>query len=324
MEEQKERFEVVCWCIAYNQKNYIRQTLDGFLMQKTNFPIVAVVHDDASTDGTAEIIKEYADKYPGLFIPLLEKENQWKKHDGSLVRISNEVVKKYGAKYLAFCEGDDYWTDPYKLQKQYDFLETHPDYSCCHTGFTCVDTLSKPIIREDYERKNSIGTNGERFWYTMLVENYILTCTIMVRSSIYITRPTWYHDYGIFLHAARQGYVGFIADKTSCYRQTPGSIMNDPIKLANLMIAHKRVTLNEIEIILNKEEGTLEKVNEFPNKNKAIGRMLIFCFQNSDKKLRNRVLRLCCQHPCIFINGLFQKIRGKAPKDFYMTSESIS
>ena len=99
-------------------------------MQKTNFRFEAIVHDDASTDGTAAIIKEYADKYPNIIKPILETENQYSKHDGSLARI---IQKHMRGKYIAMCEGDDYWTDPLKLQKQVDFLESHSEYVySCH------------------------------------------------------------------------------------------------------------------------------------------------------------------------------------------------
>lgn len=115
-------------CLAYNHEKYIRETLEGFVMQKTNFRFEAIVHDDASTDATAELIREYAEKYPDIIKPIYETENQYSKKDGSLFRISHEACK---GKYIAFCEGDDYWTDPYKLQKQVDFLESHPDYVMC-------------------------------------------------------------------------------------------------------------------------------------------------------------------------------------------------
>lgn len=116
-------------CITYNHKPYIRDCLDGFVMQQTNFPFVAIVHDDCSTDGTADIIREYAEKYPDIIKPIYESENQYSKHDGSLDRIMTDAIDKTRAKYIALCEGDDYWTDPHKLQRQVDFMEAHPEYS---------------------------------------------------------------------------------------------------------------------------------------------------------------------------------------------------
>ena len=118
-------------CLVYNHEPYLRQCLDGFVMQKTNFRFEAVVHDDASTDGSAAIIREYAAKYPDIIKPIYETENQHSKHDGSLGRIVNSALR---GKYVALCEGDDYWIDPMKLQKQVDFLEAHPDYLLCGTN----------------------------------------------------------------------------------------------------------------------------------------------------------------------------------------------
>lgn len=124
---------VAIHCLVYNHEPYLRDCLNGFVMQKTDFRFVAIVHDDKSTDNSAAIIREYAERYPDIIKPIFEKENQWSKHDGSLERIMNEAIAATGAKYVAMCEGDDYWTDPYKLQKQVDFLESHPDFSmCCH------------------------------------------------------------------------------------------------------------------------------------------------------------------------------------------------
>ena len=112
-------------CLVYNHEPFLRQCLDGFVMQKTNFKFEAIIHDDFSTDGSAAIIREYAEKYPHIIKPIFETENQYSKRDGSLGR------KMYDAscgKYIAICEGDDYWIDPLKLQKQVDFLETNQEY----------------------------------------------------------------------------------------------------------------------------------------------------------------------------------------------------
>lgn len=137
-------------CITYNHAPYIRQCLEGFVMQKTNFRFQAIVHDDASTDGTTDIVREYAEKYPDIIIPMYEKENRWSKHDGSLLTVMLPYLK---GKYIAECEGDDYWTDPLKLQKQYDALETHPDCTIC---FCKVGVVTKT----DSSLSDTIPTKG--------------------------------------------------------------------------------------------------------------------------------------------------------------------
>lgn len=135
-------------CLTYNHAPYIRQCLDGFVMQKTNFKFEAIVHDDASTDGTADIVREYATKYPDIIKPIYETENQYSKQDGSLSRIMNAAISP-SAKYIAMCEGDDYWTDPYKLQKQVDFLEKNPEY-----GF--IGTLCKILSHNNKLKDDQI------------------------------------------------------------------------------------------------------------------------------------------------------------------------
>ena len=120
-------------CITYNHKQYIRDAIEGFLMQRTNFPVEILIHDDASTDGTAEIIREYEKQYPWLIKPVYQTENQYSKHN-SFISISKIQYGRALGKYIAFCEGDDYWTDPYKLQKQVDFLESNVWVDICPTN----------------------------------------------------------------------------------------------------------------------------------------------------------------------------------------------
>jgi len=117
-------------CLTYNHGKYIEDALEGFLIQQTNFPFEVLIHDDASTDNTAEIIRQYQAAYPNIIKPVYQTENQWSK--------GKEVIRKaqYGrakGKYYASCEGDDYWTSPNKLQKQFEYLENNPDCVLCGT-----------------------------------------------------------------------------------------------------------------------------------------------------------------------------------------------
>lgn len=126
---------VTILCLAYNQKDYIRDCLEGFVRQQTTFPVRAIVHDDASTDGTADIIREYAERYPALIQPIFETENQLRK-DGLKSLCASLQPFFSESRYIAFCEGDDYWTDPLKLERQVSFLETHPDHALCYHHVT--------------------------------------------------------------------------------------------------------------------------------------------------------------------------------------------
>ena len=115
-------------CLTYNHEDYLRDTLEGFLMQKVNFPIEILINDDASTDSTAEIVREYAAKYPELIRPFYQPVNLYSQGKDLCLEV---LYPQARGKYIALCEGDDYWTDPMKLQRQVDFLEAHPEYSAC-------------------------------------------------------------------------------------------------------------------------------------------------------------------------------------------------
>ena len=164
-------------CITYNHAPFIRQCLDGFMMQRTGFPVEVLIHDDASTDGTQDIIREYEAKYPDVIKPIYQKENQYSK--GVKVSLVYNYSRAKG-KYIALCEGDDYWTDPYKLQKQVDFLESHPDYVMCSHRFDQYYEEERRLEKEqdesfqgaDYDLKNLIGGK----WLTQ-------TLTVMYRRS---------------------------------------------------------------------------------------------------------------------------------------------
>lgn len=175
---------VVIRCITYNHKNYIKDALEGFVNQKTSFPYVAIIHDDTSTDGTDKLIQEYAEKYPKIIMPIYEIENQYSKHDGSLGKIVNEASKVTGATYIALCEGDDYWIDENKLQKQVDFLEAHPDYSMCFHRI-------KPIgsgLRESDNIFDRVETK-EYFPKDLLTKWIVQTASLVIRREVYEKKP---------------------------------------------------------------------------------------------------------------------------------------
>ena len=145
-------------CITYNHAQFIRKCLDGFLMQETNFPIEILIHDDCSTDGTTEIIREYEAKYPDLIFPLYEEENQYQQ--GKAAEIDFYNYRRARGKYIAYCEGDDYWTDPLKLQKQVDFMEANPEYSVCFHDFKIYDLRSEQWREPSYKTRGQLIQGG--------------------------------------------------------------------------------------------------------------------------------------------------------------------
>ena len=216
---------VVISCLAYNHADYIRDALDGFVMQQTSFPVVAIVHDDASSDRTQEIIKEYAEKYPEIILPILERENLYSRHDGSLGRIMRKSRELTGAKYIAMCEGDDYWTDPLKLQKQVDFLESHPDYSLCfHSAVLHYEMGEQPdrLFSKLETREYNIKENMEHW--------IVATASIVFRRSVidlpcykrYVnSRKFVVGDYPLILSCAKEGRLYAFEEPMSVYRLQP-------------------------------------------------------------------------------------------------------
>ena len=130
-------------CLAYNHEKYIEKALDSFLMQKTNFPFEIVVHDDASTDNTTNIIRQYENMFPNIVKPIYETENQYSKGCEAMEQMIDTYMK---GKYVAYCEGDDYWTDEYKLQKQFDAMEKHPDLDMCAHAVRKINAKSGQIL----------------------------------------------------------------------------------------------------------------------------------------------------------------------------------
>lgn len=161
-------------CITYNQVNFIRDCLEGFVSQKTSFPFEVVIHDDASTDGTKEVIEEYASKYPEIIKPLYEKENQWSKHNGIIAKLLQDNSK---GKYIAYCEGDDYWTNCLHLESMVSFLEQHDEVGMCYSQ-----------CRYYYEKERKFdkrpwGGRGESF-EELIKENCIPTLSVVYRRNL--------------------------------------------------------------------------------------------------------------------------------------------
>lgn len=210
------------YCAAFNQEAFIRQTLEGFVMQQTDFRFVAYVHDDASTDHTADIIREFAEKYPDIIHPMYETENQWSK--GTLLPIMFSTFK---GKYVAFCDGDDYWTDPHKLQRQVDYLESHPECNLvCHNwNVICGTELSDSPVHHLYTQPFSFTfATLPWIWITKTLTAVMRTSALEYET---IARYQYSRDVHLVYHALKESSGYFMPEVMATYRVHPGGIWSE-------------------------------------------------------------------------------------------------
>ena len=217
-------------CLSYNHKNYIAQAIESWLNQKTDFDVEILIHDDASTDGSDEIIKKYAAEYPEgnpshfVIKPLYETENQYSKSPTKNISAIFNFPRALG-KYIAMCEGDDYWTDENKLSEQVSYMEAHPDCSMCfHSAYQInSDVIGKSMMRPYTESR--IVSPEE----VINKANGYPSASLLIRTEIMMKLPAFYMnapigDIPMQLTMAAAGYSYYI-DKPMCaYRYfAPGS-----------------------------------------------------------------------------------------------------
>lgn len=214
-------------CTVYNHEPFLRQCLDGFVKQKTSFPFEAIVHDDVSTDNSVSIIREYAEKYPDIIKPIYEIENQYSKQDGSLYKVINSHLH---GKYTAYCEGDDYWIDPLKLQKQVDILEKDASVGMVYTYARIFDQ------QKDELSERVVGRDGCSF-DEILLQNPVPTVTTIYRTDLYkkylqdinpFPKKWVMADMPMWLYFAAESKVVFLPEITSVYRVLPVSAYHNP------------------------------------------------------------------------------------------------
>ncbi len=214
----------VC-CITYNHEPYIRDAIEGFLMQETDFPFEVIIHDDASTDKTAEIVREYAEQYPQIIKPIFQTENQYSKGVGVS---ATYVWPRAQGEYIALCEGDDYWTDPKKLQVQANYLQKdHKCTFCFHNAYLKLTNTTEnqrlvvpwmPENRSFFKENENYYSAGE-----LQLLGFIPTASFFFPKYVIDNLPDWFlkapvGDNPLKLLASHFGYAYFMEAPMCIYR----------------------------------------------------------------------------------------------------------
>ena len=235
-------------CITYKHEEFIAQALDSFLMQKTNFKFKVFVGEDCGPDGTADIIREYAARYPDVIIPFIREKNM------GAQRNLIDLCQRATSPYIAFCEGDDYWIDEYKLQKQVDYMEKHRNLRACSTQ-TEIHAPEDWHLRSWYNptRNGKLlipdSVPGYRRQETFSPEyiigiNVAHTSTHFYRWNYDLQMPDWYYrgiigDTPLLLLQLGSTELGHIPEITSVYRINEGSIFFSKAREENFLATRK-------------------------------------------------------------------------------------
>ena len=236
---ESDELMVTVNCLVYNHEPFLRQCLDGFVMQKTTFKFEVIVHDDASTDRSADIIREYAERYPNIIRPVFEKENQYSKGvTRELLHIF--FLPKCSSKYIAYCEGDDYWTDPLKLQTQVDFMERHPEYSICSHQNDIYEERKKKVIFDKsfskvlYKREE----NDEYYEYSYFDGWFTHPLTCMYRNEMRLwnipsEKYPFFRDTVFFYYLLKERKGALLKKSMAVYRVHDGGIYSGTSMIVN-------------------------------------------------------------------------------------------
>ena len=236
---------------SYNEEKYIEQAIESILMQKTDFAFEVIIHDDASTDSSAEIIKKYESKYPDIIRGIYQKENKYQK---GIYIIGEYVYPVARGKYVAYCDGDDYWTDEHKLQKQVDFLETHQEYVLCTHGFSFLyENSQKKRDNHTYNCNRDIATESFINWDGMRVPQL---GTWVFRKEFAVNRPDPFKvirvenvltisDQPLGLFLALNGKAWYMDEIMSVWRRYPTSISTGMVQKNGIAFCESKITFLE-------------------------------------------------------------------------------
>ncbi len=244
--QNKMEYKLAICLITFNQEKYISQALESVLIQKAGFHYQIFIGEDCSTDTTLSICLEYQNKYPDI-VKVLHNE----KNIGVVANTINTLayIRKSGAKYIAMLEGDDYWIDPYKLQKQFDFLESNPEYGVIRTGgYNYIQKKNKLII------DNQLNILSGNIFTVAKKYTIIRTCSVCFRENLldkidfngFISKKLSIADFPMFAIFSKYTKFGYLADLCVVYRVLEGSVSHEKIAINELNMTKDLLILKDI------------------------------------------------------------------------------
>ncbi len=215
------------YMITYNHESFIEETIESMMTQKTNFEYKLFIGEDFSKDNTREVCVRLKEKYPNKIDLFLNEKNLGANLNAKQIF---KACFESGAKYIALCEGDDYWTDPLKLQKQVDFLEANPDYVICYHK---VKVLQNGILKEDTITQEVAETTTIK---DLAKGNYIHTCSVVFKNNLFEKFPEYFHkspvgDYFLHMLNARYGKIKFLDEYMGVYRLHETSVWSSKTQI---------------------------------------------------------------------------------------------
>lgn len=312
---------VSVFCTVYNHEKFLRKCLDGLVNQKTDFKFEILIHDDCSTDNSKQIIKEYEQLYPDLFIAIYSDENQYSR---GVEILQDILLPRSHGKYIAFCEGDDYWIREDKLQLQYNYMETHPECSLCthNTIFHDLNGEEKDRLFNNWTEIHQLSAEDIFWGWT------IHTSSHFIRRECYaypaeMNYRHWFGDYVMRTYSYSCGSVVSLPEVMSVYNSNNTSgvsylfFHDAPVEQINTKILERAAYLKEFNVFTNRrfEKVINYKINEIEFKALFSANNQIIKTTDSKREAVNAAKSI--RHHSYFHDYLSTCSLGKRLKTYY-------
>ncbi|MCQ2383824.1 MAG: glycosyltransferase [Paludibacteraceae bacterium] len=299
--ETEYKYMVMIKCFTYQHVNYIEDTLKGFVMQRTDFLFVAVVVDDCSTDGTADIVRKYAEQYPNIIHAICLEENFYSQQKPKFP-LYQDIANS--SKYIALCEGDDYWTDPLKLQKQVDLLEADETLVACCTNCSVVDMTGDvveekrilPVVRDNKSGRYSLRDFFDQsHQYPTLSVVYRNTHKKEVAEKCKIMRNPYMGDWTLWIALLCFGNMYYLDEVTCAYRINPQSLTHDQSKINQRRLGQAQDNFRLIPLVASVLPEEYQDIKKRLTKDTA---WMWFALANAHKHLHHYIKMAGCLVMC--------------------------